>query len=139
MIAHELGHLRGLKHCYEPQCLMRPAQAAAEIDQRKIEPCGKCPRTGHRAKLAAIVAIAAGVLIFTGLDQAGRLLAPRSVPPISSGSITPHGSRSGGGSEATYLFFNGQPIMVERLNGSSQKIPCRVPSTIEFLTAFSRI
>jgi hypothetical protein len=45
-IAHELGHLRGLRHCHRPGCLMNPAVVAADLDQRDDEACGRCPTRG---------------------------------------------------------------------------------------------
>jgi predicted Zn-dependent protease len=47
-IAHELGHLQGLKHCGQRGCLMRPVAQAAELDVRSSEPCGRCPQTLKR-------------------------------------------------------------------------------------------
>ena len=43
LIAHESGHLRGLAHCSNPGCLMKPVKAARELDERSFAPCGHCP------------------------------------------------------------------------------------------------
>jgi hypothetical protein len=46
LIAHELGHLRGLAHCSSPGCLMNPVRVAHELDDRSFLPCGHCPPLG---------------------------------------------------------------------------------------------
>lgn len=42
-IAHEIGHLEGIKHCRKTDCLMHPAESAAALDLRGFEFCGHCP------------------------------------------------------------------------------------------------
>ncbi len=46
LIAHELGHLKGLAHCASPSCLMHPVRAAHHLDHRSFSPCGHCPPLG---------------------------------------------------------------------------------------------
>lgn len=45
LIAHELGHLRGLAHCPHHGCVMKPVNVAHELDHRSFLPCGHCPPT----------------------------------------------------------------------------------------------
>lgn len=39
---HELGHTFGLKHCYEPQCVMYTSTYAEEIDFKSMSFCKTC-------------------------------------------------------------------------------------------------
>lgn len=39
---HEVGHLKGWRHCRSPGCLMTPVGSAAELDSRRDSPCRKC-------------------------------------------------------------------------------------------------
>ncbi len=41
-VRHEMGHLAGLKHCREPQCLMAFAGSVAIVDARGSSFCGPC-------------------------------------------------------------------------------------------------
>jgi len=43
LIAHELGHLRGLAHCSTEGCVMNPVRKPHELDHRSPDPCGSCP------------------------------------------------------------------------------------------------
>lgn len=38
---HELGHVAGLTHCREDDCVMAPSESLAELD-RKASPCLRC-------------------------------------------------------------------------------------------------
>ncbi len=42
VLAHELGHLSGLRHCKDRRCVMRPVIDASELDQRPLVPCTTC-------------------------------------------------------------------------------------------------
>jgi archaemetzincin len=53
-IAHERGHLAGLRHCPDRQCLMHAAAAAKDLDTRPGEACGRCPRRGWLASAARL-------------------------------------------------------------------------------------
>jgi hypothetical protein len=120
VIAHELAHLDGLKHCRTPGCLMHPAQSAADIDGRAQQACGKCPRAGHGTLRAALGALAVCALLFAGLDQIGRLLkAPRN--PFVCAAVSPQGT--------PYVLFDGHPVLAEHLTGERRPIPCRSAST----------
>ena len=54
VLAHELGHLEGLRHCPTPSCAMLPVREAEDLDRRSLEPCGGCPTmsetTGRRLR-----------------------------------------------------------------------------------------
>jgi archaemetzincin len=39
---HELGHTWGLRHCHEPDCVMRASTYAEEIDLKPAELCERC-------------------------------------------------------------------------------------------------
>jgi archaemetzincin len=41
-VAHELGHLGGLRHCGDPGCLMHLAHTVDAIDTRGPAPCAGC-------------------------------------------------------------------------------------------------
>ncbi len=42
VIIHELGHLFGLKHCYNPVCVMRSTTYVEDIDQKGHHFCAAC-------------------------------------------------------------------------------------------------
>ena len=46
---HELGHLMGLIHCRQPDCVMRFSAAAEEVDLKLDQFCPQC-----RADIGAI-------------------------------------------------------------------------------------
>jgi hypothetical protein len=81
VIAHERGHLEGLRHCRTPGCVMHPARSVADLDARGLAPCERCrrPRLGWRRALAAAV-VCAG--FFAGLDALARTVKVKS-PPFS--------------------------------------------------------
>lgn len=41
-IIHELGHTLGLKHCYQPPCVMLSSTYVEEIDQKESHFCNQC-------------------------------------------------------------------------------------------------
>jgi len=101
VIAHELGHLRGLAHCDTPGCLMGAAGNAAELDSRREEPCGRCP--GHSRFLHIAGAAVCCVLLFLALDLVGAALKPGRPSPFS---VTPasHAGRA-------QVLFEHKPIV----------------------------
>jgi archaemetzincin len=40
--AHEIGHLFGLDHCPEPECVMFPPKTLGELDRKKMSFCPSC-------------------------------------------------------------------------------------------------
>jgi predicted Zn-dependent protease len=75
--AHELGHLKGMRHCRGPQCLMTPVTTSEEIDLRPLKPCGRCPtRAGWIGRmLAAVAAVVIVALVVAGIDRIASLMA----------------------------------------------------------------
>jgi hypothetical protein len=75
VIAHELGHLRGYRHCDNAGCLMSVVQSPAQIDLRPDRGCGRCPTVNPwtariMGSLAACVFFA---VFFAGLDLSAPL------------------------------------------------------------------
>ena len=42
VVIHELGHTYGLKHCYNPICVMRASTYVEDLDQKKEFMCSQC-------------------------------------------------------------------------------------------------
>ena len=42
---HELGHSCGLKHCIDPDCVMRSSTYVEDVDQKGIQYCQTCRET----------------------------------------------------------------------------------------------
>ena len=42
--AHEIGHLFGLDHCADPECVMFPPRTLGELDRKKLSFCTACGR-----------------------------------------------------------------------------------------------
>ncbi|HMA04368.1 MAG TPA: archaemetzincin family Zn-dependent metalloprotease [Methanomicrobiales archaeon] len=40
--AHEIGHLFGLEHCADPECVMFPPRTLGELDRKKLAFCPAC-------------------------------------------------------------------------------------------------
>ena len=85
-IAHETGHLDGLKHCYSERCVMRPSETPADLDTRPDTACGRCPRRGRWwtsrwARTAAAALVLAGAV--TGMEGGLRLALPEFDAPFS--------------------------------------------------------
>jgi len=77
LAAHELGHLKGMRHCRGPQCVMTPVTTSEEIDLRPLKPCGRCPtRAGWIGRmLGAVAAVVIVVLVVAGIDRIASLMA----------------------------------------------------------------
>lgn len=43
--AHEIGHLLGLDHCTDPECVMFKPATLAELDRKKLRLCPSCHDT----------------------------------------------------------------------------------------------
>jgi len=43
-VAHELGHMIGLKHCTNPQCVMHQSMIVSDIDTKMNDYCDRCRR-----------------------------------------------------------------------------------------------
>ncbi|MEM0482383.1 MAG: hypothetical protein QXM16_05815 [Nitrososphaerota archaeon] len=41
-VAHEVGHMLGLKHCPSPRCVMFFSNSILDTDLKGVEPCPKC-------------------------------------------------------------------------------------------------
>ena len=130
VVAHELAHLGGLKHCRVPGCLMHPVTLPAEIDGRAVIPCGRCPRRGGRLPRPAAGAIAAGcvMLLFAGVDQLAVWYRNHSNRVFECKTVV-----AAGAGDAPGLFFKGQPLLVERDHGSPMPIPGRTAATADLL------
>jgi hypothetical protein len=116
VIAHEEGHLRGLRHCSTPGCLMRPARNAEELDSRGLEPCADCrsPRLRWPAVAAAVLV---SVLAIAGLDAVARWLKPKG-PPFSWKAE----------GETAALLFKRQPLLRLRAAGAQPRAQSLVQS-----------
>lgn len=79
VIAHERGHLDGLRHCPTRGCVMSRAQSVADIDARGLEPCGRCPRASHRL-VGALAAVAVLVLLIAAMDAGATVMRVRKQP-----------------------------------------------------------
>jgi hypothetical protein len=81
-VAHEAGHLEGLRHCATPTCLMHQAESAHDIDRRSEHRCGQCPRTSRWASLRGVAAalVVLAVVVSTADYVAGRLMPGPEIP-----------------------------------------------------------
>ncbi len=41
-VSHELGHLFGLDHCFNPKCVMSFSETIEEVDRKDWRPCNSC-------------------------------------------------------------------------------------------------
>ncbi len=41
-VAHEVGHMLGLKHCPSPRCVMFFSNSILDTDLKSVEPCPRC-------------------------------------------------------------------------------------------------
>jgi hypothetical protein len=78
-IAHEAGHLDGLRHCSN-DCVMRQAMHAADLDTRPGVPCGRCPRRTN-VVTATVVALAVTLLIIGIASRLIEYRVPQRVTP----------------------------------------------------------
>jgi len=71
VIAHELGHLAGYRHCRTPGCLMRPAETAADLDVRRLDVCPACRRRRAWPLAAALFTfcLAASLLLDAAIER----------------------------------------------------------------------
>lgn len=76
-IAHELGHLNGLRHCANQGCVMRPVTDAADLDTRGAESCGRCRYSPWSARFR----VAAAALFLIAIVAALNLLMPLVAGP----------------------------------------------------------
>jgi predicted Zn-dependent protease len=81
VVAHEIGHLNGLRHCRGPQCVMTPAATAGEVDRRPLGVCARCTNrvTLPKRLLGGGAALMVLVLSVLAIDRAASRLA--SPPP----------------------------------------------------------
>ncbi len=42
VVIHELGHMFGLVHCHNPNCVMRSSTYVEDLDQKEVNLCSKC-------------------------------------------------------------------------------------------------
>jgi archaemetzincin len=102
VIAHELGHLRGLAHCPTPGCVMHAARNPAELDSRRDRPCGRCP--SHLQPLRLACAVAACALLFLCLDWVGEAVKPGRMS-------SPFSVRSARAGQPVQVLFAGKPAI----------------------------
>jgi hypothetical protein len=81
VIAHERGHLDGLRHCRAEGCVMHPVQSVRDLDARPVERCARCRRP-HRGWTAYATAAAVSVLVLAGLHASASLVKVKK-PPFS--------------------------------------------------------
>ncbi len=118
VIAHERGHLDGLRHCATPGCVMQAVGTLEGLDARSDEPCGRCPRARGGRTAAAVLALASlSAFVFLGLDVAGRWLEP---PPLRPFACEPAAEGNG-----LVLVFNGTPVEWAGPDGAIRRLPCR--------------
>jgi hypothetical protein len=138
VIAHELGHLDGLRHCRTPGCLMSPARSVHDIDARAGRPCGSCPRAlgslvaraGRAGVAASLAGVTACAMVFAGLDLVERLLNPPPKAPFRCGPAASDGTAP--------LVFDGVPVLASDGSGGRQAIPCRSAATPDMLNRMFR-
>jgi predicted Zn-dependent protease len=84
VIRHELGHLKGLSHCYHRGCLMNPVTSPEQLDERDSDPCASCLKkkkemaVPYQRMLAGLLLI----FIFAGLNLAATVLDPAPKAPF---------------------------------------------------------
>lgn len=123
VIAHELAHLDGLRHCRTPGCLLNPARSPEDVDRRSLTPCGRCPN-GRRPFITALAALFGCLVVFAVLDGANTLVKPPADAPFACRPI------SDGGPE--YLWFR------DRLVRPQAPARCRTAATAGALNRFFR-
>ena len=118
VIAHEGGHLDGLRHCRTPGCLMEVVRSVDALDRRGDESCGRCPRAGAGTRRAAAAGalLVAGALSFAVLDSLARTLAP--------GPQRPFACAPAAGFDGPRLFFKDR-MVIEGTGGGAQPVACR--------------
>lgn len=71
VIAHELGHLAGYRHCRTPGCVMRPAETPADLDTRRLILCPACRRRRAWPPAASLLAfcVATSLLLNAAIER----------------------------------------------------------------------
>lgn len=106
VMAHERGHLDGLRHCPTRGCLMTPARGVADLDERGLARCGLCQRPQRRL-LGTLAAAAGFVLLIASLDACAEILKVRKQPfnwQASNGRVA--------------VFFKDTPLVTLADNGA---------------------
>jgi hypothetical protein len=78
VIAHEWMHLRGRRHCRQPDCLMHPVSSVEALDARGQSLCPRCRRV--LPWKGALVAALAAIPLFLALDIGVDMLQTKSRP-----------------------------------------------------------
>jgi archaemetzincin len=82
-IAHERGHLAGLKHCRDRRCVMHPAAKPEDIDGRGETPCERCASGERRVTGRFAAAIAFLAVSVAGFSYGPALVAPKFQMPFT--------------------------------------------------------
>ncbi len=112
LIAHESGHLRGLRHCGTPGCVMHPTRTPEELDSRGVRSCGRCPSVSPIPALICCAALL--LLLFSVVDRVASWASPAHQPPFSWRSSA----------ASTTLLFDGRPVI--RVRGRRAEAELRV-------------
>jgi predicted Zn-dependent protease len=77
VMAHELGHLKGLRHCADQRCVMRPVFDASQLNERPQQLCPRCSAGGRgvlRHFFGVVVAAAIATAFVLSADLAASVL-----------------------------------------------------------------
>ncbi|MDQ7825507.1 MAG: hypothetical protein RDV48_22095 [Candidatus Eremiobacteraeota bacterium] len=80
VMAHEGGHLRGLRHCTTPGCLMYPAQSMEDLDGRSTALCPRCLTPRPKYLRGALFLLMVSALLIMALDSLGAALRQKNIP-----------------------------------------------------------
>ena len=114
-IAHEWGHLRGLKHCRSSQCVMSPATCAADLDRRPETTCARCTSGGWAARIRNSVAacVFLGSIVATLNYVPDYLIGPPPETPFTCMALDPSGAFSRaatGPDDHAHIYFRGREL-----------------------------